>query len=67
MHITKPDWSIASWRKSAHSQNASSCIEIAEQYPTILPVRDSKTPSRTPVIVPRASWTNFVGTVTALH
>ncbi|MGI5340242.1 DUF397 domain-containing protein [Streptomyces sp. CA-181903] len=63
MRTETSDLSIAVWRKSSHSQNSASCIEIADQFPGILPIRDSKTPDRSPIVVPRAAWASFVTAV----
>ncbi|MCC3767642.1 DUF397 domain-containing protein [Streptomyces sp. UNOC14_S4] len=67
MPIARPDLTMASWRKSTHSQGGGGCVEIAEQYPGVTPVRDSKDTSRTPVVVPRAAWGRFVTAVVATH
>ncbi|KNB51083.1 DUF397 domain-containing protein [Streptomyces caatingaensis] len=60
MSTTTLDLAIATWRKSSYSQSSSGCLEIAEQFPHTLPIRDSKAPDRAPVIVPRATWAAFV-------
>ncbi|WP_312018711.1 DUF397 domain-containing protein [Streptomyces sp. I05A-00742] len=49
----------------AHSENDDGCIEIAEQFPGMMPVRDSKAPDRLPIVVPRAAWSAFVTAVAA--
>ncbi|MBH1933921.1 DUF397 domain-containing protein [Streptomyces sp. AV19] len=56
MPVARPDLSTATWRKSTHSENDGGCVEIAEQYPDVLPIRDSKAPGRTPIVVRRAVW-----------
>lgn len=60
MYVARPDLSIAVWRKSSYSTNGGGCIEVAEQFPGALPVRDSKAPRRTPIVVPRGAWVAFV-------
>ncbi|MEU5191373.1 DUF397 domain-containing protein [Streptomyces klenkii] len=65
MRTTRPDLSVATWRKSSHSVNDGGCIEIAEQYPDVMPVRDSKDCSRTPMVVSRTAWGSFVTAVVA--
>ncbi|MFC5724785.1 DUF397 domain-containing protein [Streptomyces gamaensis] len=65
MLTTEPDLSRASWRKSTYSQSSGGCVEITEEYPDRIPVRDSKAHDRIPVVVPRRAWTTFVTAVAA--
>ncbi|MBZ4322937.1 DUF397 domain-containing protein [Streptomyces huiliensis] len=65
MRNTTFDLSVAAWRKSSHSYNDGSCVEIAEQFPDILPIRDSKAPERQPITVPRTAWASFVTAIAA--
>ncbi|WP_171172485.1 DUF397 domain-containing protein [Streptomyces sp. I05A-00742] len=65
MRTVRFDQSIAAWRKSSYCATNEGCIEIAEQFPDALPVRDSKDTDRPPIIVPRAAWSAFVTTVAA--
>ncbi|MCX4550292.1 MULTISPECIES: DUF397 domain-containing protein [unclassified Streptomyces] len=57
-----PDLSNASWRKSSYSDGgANNCVEIADNYPGLTPVRDSKTAATGPALIfPAAAWTAFV-------
>lgn len=58
-HIT--ELSAARWRKSTYSNtNGGSCVEIADDYPGLVPVRDSKDPQGPALLVPAAAWTAFV-------
>ncbi|GAA2720237.1 MULTISPECIES: DUF397 domain-containing protein [Streptomyces] len=59
------DLSIATWRKSTYSQTNGSCIEVAEQFADVMPVRDSKDPGRTPLVFPRSAWSSFVTALAA--
>ncbi|GHI07523.1 DUF397 domain-containing protein [Streptomyces cellostaticus] len=57
-----PDASVASgWRKSSHSGNESgSCIEVLDDHPSGVPVRDSKVPHGPALVFPTAGWSSFV-------
>ncbi|WP_371273130.1 DUF397 domain-containing protein [Streptomyces sp. MUSC 14] len=37
------------------------CVEVADGYAGIVPVRDSKTPAARPLVFSAASWAVFVG------
>lgn len=52
---------LSGWRKSSYSGSESgSCIEILDNYPSGIPVRDSKTPHGPAVVFPPADWSSFV-------
>jgi hypothetical protein len=53
----------ARWRKSSHSDgNGGSCVEVADGVPGVVPVRDSKLASDSPVLVfPARAWVDFLG------
>jgi len=52
--------SAASWIKSSYSgANGGDCIEIAPEFPSVVPVRDSKTPDGPVLLVSRAAWGAF--------
>ncbi|MFC7263794.1 DUF397 domain-containing protein [Streptomyces lutosisoli] len=56
-----PDLSTAIWRKSSYSEGgANDCVEVADGYPGLVPVRDSKTPSGRPLVFSAVSWSVFV-------
>ncbi|MFF7246069.1 DUF397 domain-containing protein [Embleya sp. NPDC008237] len=56
MHAT-PDLSAAAWRKSSHSNDdQGACVEVSDDFPGLVPVRDSKDPSVGHLVVPGASW-----------
>ncbi|MEV7601139.1 DUF397 domain-containing protein, partial [Kitasatospora sp. NPDC089797] len=47
------DLTNASWRKSSHSSaNCGACIEVAEGFVGVMPVRDSKDPSGPALLFP---------------
>ncbi|MFF9406282.1 DUF397 domain-containing protein [Streptomyces anandii] len=59
-----PDLTTAVWRKSSHSDGgANNCLEVADGYPTVVPVRDSKIPDSHVLIVGTAPWARFVAAV----
>ncbi|MFG1669108.1 DUF397 domain-containing protein [Streptomyces sp. Y7] len=57
------DLSKARWRKSTYSggSGGESCVEVADGVPGIIPVRDSKLASDSPVLlVPASAWAGFL-------
>ncbi|MGW0824871.1 DUF397 domain-containing protein [Streptomyces sp. NPDC002845] len=59
-----PDLTAAAWRKSSYSEGgANDCVEVADGYAGIVPVRDSKTPAARPLVFSVASWSAFVSNV----
>ncbi|MEV5915902.1 DUF397 domain-containing protein [Streptomyces sp. WAC 01325] len=56
------DLSAAVWRKSSYSDGGgTNCVEVSDDHPGIVPVRDSKRPDDGPVLVFTAtSWTSFL-------
>ncbi|MFD5015169.1 DUF397 domain-containing protein, partial [Streptomyces chartreusis] len=47
-----PDLSTEVWRKSSYSEGgANDCVEVSDDHPGIVPVRDSKRPDDSPVLV----------------
>lgn len=59
------DLTTASWRKSSHSnQDGGACVEVSDDFPSVVPIRDSKRPEGAVLLFPAAGWTAFVR---ALH
>ena len=55
------DLSRAVWRKSARSNgNGGACVEVADNLPGIVAVRDSKNPDGPALIVSRDEWASFI-------
>ncbi|MEV0962387.1 DUF397 domain-containing protein [Streptomyces sp. NPDC049910] len=51
----------ALWRRSSHSgSNNGACLEVRDDSPGAVPVRDSKAPDAAHLIIPAASWQAFV-------
>ncbi|MFH8775686.1 DUF397 domain-containing protein [Streptomyces sp. NPDC017958] len=56
-----PDLSTAAWRKSSYSEGGdNNCVEVADGYPGVVPVRDSKAPAARPLLFSTASWSLFM-------
>ncbi|WP_255954432.1 DUF397 domain-containing protein [Streptomyces odontomachi] len=58
------DLSTAIWRKSSHSDGGlNNCVEVADNVPDLVPVRDSKAPDGPVVVFATGTWRTFVGAV----
>ncbi|MGW7356885.1 DUF397 domain-containing protein [Streptomyces sp. NPDC054802] len=58
------DLSQAVWRKSSYSDGTGgNCVEVADGFPGVLPVRDSKVPDGPALFLCRAGWDTFVTAV----
>ncbi|GIJ21279.1 DUF397 domain-containing protein [Micromonospora lutea] len=59
------DMTGARWRKSTKSgNNGGSCLEVADNLPGVVGVRDSKDPTGPALIFTPASWRAFVARLT---
>ncbi|MEV6114979.1 DUF397 domain-containing protein [Streptomyces sp. NPDC052109] len=54
-----PDHEV-SWRKSTYSTGGDNCLEVADAHPTLIPVRDSKTPQGPRLVFRPTAWSAFV-------
>ncbi|MGW2296108.1 DUF397 domain-containing protein [Streptomyces violaceorubidus] len=55
---------LKGWRKSSYSNDqGGSCLEVLDNHPTDVPVRDSKIPEGPALVFPSADWTSFVTAV----
>lgn len=54
------DLSGAVWRRSSYSGAQGNCIEVADGFPDVVPVRDSKAPHGPVLIFSNAGWSSFV-------
>ncbi|WP_328386379.1 DUF397 domain-containing protein [Streptomyces sp. NBC_00400] len=60
------DLSNAVWRKSSYSNgDGGDCVEVVDDLPGIVPVRDSKDPHGPAIAFPAAAWSAFVTAVKA--
>ena len=56
-----PDLSTAVWRKSSYSDGGqTNCLEVTDDLPGIVPVRDSKVPDSRPLLFSAGAWSVFV-------
>ncbi|MFJ2810230.1 DUF397 domain-containing protein [Kitasatospora sp. NPDC087271] len=53
------------WRKSSHSGSGGQCIEVADGFTGVQPVRDSKDPDGPVLLFPSPAWQAFVTAVRA--
>ncbi|WP_432191236.1 DUF397 domain-containing protein [Streptomyces sp. bgisy027] len=52
---------MGGWRKSSYSgTEADSCLEVLDNHPSGVPVRDSKTPHGPALVFSAADWSAFV-------
>ncbi|MEU0129197.1 DUF397 domain-containing protein [Streptomyces sp. NPDC006289] len=67
-HITPDTPAPTRWRKSTHSGNeGGSCLEVLDDHPAGIPVRDSKSPHGPALLIPASGWSSFVSAVKAGH
>ncbi|MFD0150484.1 DUF397 domain-containing protein [Streptomyces sp. NPDC055721] len=58
------DLSAASWRKSSYSNSdGGECVEVSDNFTSLVPVRDSKVPSGPVLVFPARGWSSFVAAV----
>ncbi|MCB5167804.1 DUF397 domain-containing protein [Streptomyces bambusae] len=53
-----------SWRKSSYSNGeGGDCVEVSDELPGTVPVRDSKLTDSPVLVFPAAAWSHFVGQI----
>ncbi|MFF7411054.1 DUF397 domain-containing protein [Streptomyces lydicus] len=59
------DLSTARWRKSSFSGNQAGdeCVEVCDDFPGMVPVRDSKNTTGPVLLLNRAAWQTFINGV----
>ncbi|MER5454632.1 DUF397 domain-containing protein [Micromonospora sp. NPDC002389] len=58
------DLTGATWRKSTRSgDNGGNCVEVADNLPGLVAVRDSKDPAGPTLAFSPTAWTAFIRTV----
>lgn len=55
-----PSTPEAVWRTSSYSGGQGDCVEVADNIPALIPVRDSKRPTGPTLAFSPSSWTAFV-------
>ncbi|MER7152939.1 DUF397 domain-containing protein [Streptomyces lydicus] len=64
MSVRRLDLSTVAWRKSSHSNpDGGNCLEVADNLPALVPVRDSKDPHGPALVFPAVAWASFVTAV----
>jgi Domain of unknown function (DUF397) len=53
------DLSRASWHVSSHSKDADTCVEVAQNLPGIVAVRDSVDPAGPALVFSPQEWRSF--------
>ncbi|MEU1251826.1 DUF397 domain-containing protein [Streptomyces sp. HUAS 31] len=62
--IPEYDLDAATWHRSSYSGgDGGNCLEVTHDFPTLVPVRDSKTPHGPALIFPASVWAAFVNAV----
>ncbi|MDN0194287.1 DUF397 domain-containing protein [Streptomyces sp. S.PNR 29] len=60
------DLTTAVWRKSSYSDGgANNCVEVADGYSGVVPVRDSKVPHGPVLVFGSAPWASFLSQLKA--
>ncbi|MDI3419772.1 DUF397 domain-containing protein [Streptomyces luteolus] len=55
------DLSVVAWRKSSYSNgDGADCVEVRDDLPGLVPVRDSKNAEGPVLVFPAAAWGAFV-------
>ncbi|WP_128432040.1 DUF397 domain-containing protein [Streptomyces cyaneus] len=63
-NIPEYDLSTAVWHKSSYSGGGGNeCLEVTHDFPTLVPVRDSKTPHGPKLVFRASAWSAFVKAV----
>ncbi|MFD7965290.1 DUF397 domain-containing protein [Streptomyces zaomyceticus] len=62
------DLSAVTWRKSSYSnQDGGQCVEVSDDFASVIPVRDSKNPHGPMLVFPAGGWSAFLTAVKGDH
>ncbi|MFE7520825.1 DUF397 domain-containing protein [Streptomyces halstedii] len=62
----RPGCGAVTWRRSSYSNGqGGDCVEVADGFPGMLPVRDSKHPQGPALVFVASAWSAFVNEVKA--
>ncbi|MFJ3186945.1 DUF397 domain-containing protein [Streptomyces halstedii] len=65
-HDSRAVPSAVVWRRSSYSNTqGGDCVEVADGFPGVLPVRDSKRPQGPALVFGAPAWSAFVNEVKA--
>jgi len=59
-HLSSPVLAEAIWRVSSYSGGQGECVEVADNLPTLIPVRDSKHPAGPVIAFTPHAWRTFI-------
>ncbi|MEU2564033.1 DUF397 domain-containing protein [Streptomyces longispororuber] len=60
-HVSQTDLDAAVWRRSSYSNaQGGDCVEVADGFQGVVPVRDSKRPQGTVIALSVEAWAAFV-------
>ncbi|MDW4900959.1 MULTISPECIES: DUF397 domain-containing protein [Streptomyces] len=61
MRSQRPALTAATWRKSSYSNSdGGNCVEVADGFAGVVPVRDSKRPEGAALVFGASAWAVFV-------
>ncbi|MEU3856079.1 DUF397 domain-containing protein [Streptomyces sp. NPDC028722] len=64
MASSRIDLSDALWFKSRYSNaGGGDCVEVADNLPGLVPVRDSKSPDGPALLLPATAWAPFIASL----
>ncbi|MEU3207891.1 DUF397 domain-containing protein [Streptomyces cyaneofuscatus] len=59
-----PELSTAHWRSSSYSNtNGGECVQVSDDFPGLIPVRDSKNPTGPALVLQAPAWSAFISSV----